>query len=338
MDRRGRTIAQGEYTSSQERKIEDMKKYAPADALTSPRFCGIGSFMRLPQVRTTDEVDVAILGIPFDTATTYRVGSRFAPGEIRNVSRLLRPFNPAQRIAIFDYCSTVDYGDVDVVPGYIENTYSRIVDGMKPLFDAGIVPIVMGGDHSITLAELRAASGKHGKLALIQFDSHCDVWGDYFGEKYNHGTPFRHAVDEGLISAVNSIQLGVRGPVYSSTDLDSARELGFEVITGRELAAMGLEKLIDRIRERVQDHPVFVSFDIDFVDPAYAPGTGTPEVGGATSRETLDIVRELAGLNLIGLDLVEVIPQYDSGQITCLLAANLIYEFLSIVAKNKSRS
>ena len=309
-----------------------MKKYGPADALSSPRFCGIGSFMRLPQIRTTDDVDVAILGIPFDTATTYRVGSRFAPGEIRNVSRLLRPFNPAQRIAIFDFCSAVDHGDIDVVPGYIEKTYSRIVEGMLPLFDAGIVPIVMGGDHSITLGELRAAGGKYGKLALLQFDSHCDVWGDYFGEKYNHGTMFRHAVEEGLISAENSLQLGVRGPVYSSTDIDSARELGFEVITDREMAAIGLDTLINRIRKRVKDHPVFLSFDIDFVDPAYAPGTSTPEVGGPTSRETLEIVRQLAGLNIIGFDLVEVIPHCDHGQITCLLAANLIYEFLSLVA------
>ena len=311
-----------------------MKKYAPADALSSPRFCGIGSFMRLPQVTATDDVDVAILGIPFDTATTYRVGSRFAPGEIRNVSRLLRPYNPAQQIAIFDYCSSVDYGDLDVVPGYIEKTYAKIVKGMAPLFDAGIIPIVMGGDHSITLGELRAASRKHGKLALIQFDSHCDVWGDYFGEKYNHGTMFRHAVDEGLVAAEDSIQLGVRGPVYASTDLDSARDLGFELLSEREIAASGISMVAGRIRERVKDRPVFLSFDIDFVDPAYAPGTGTPEVGGFTSRETLVIVRELAGLNLIGFDLVEVIPQYDHGQITCLLAANIIYEFLSLVAKN----
>lgn len=312
-----------------------MKKYGPADALQSPRFCGVASFMRLPQIRTTEDVDVAIIGIPFDTATTHRVGSRFAPSEIRNCSRLLRPYNPAQEVAIFDHCSAVDYGDVDIIPGYIEKTYSKIVETMKPVFDAGVIPIAMGGDHSVTLAELRAAASKYGKLALIQFDSHCDVWGDYFGEKYNHGTPFRHAVDEGLVATDHSTQLGVRGSVYASTDLDSARNLGFDVITERERVELGIEKTVDRIRQRVKDCPAFLTFDIDFVDPAYAPGTGTPEVGGATSREALEIVRGLTGIDFIGFDLVEVIPQYDSGEITSLLAANLMYEFLSLVAKSK---
>ena len=313
-----------------------MKKYGPADALNSPRFCGIATFMRLPHIKTTDDVDVAVLGIPFDTATTHRVGSRFAPSEIRNNSRLLRPFNPAQEIDIFKYCSAVDYGDVDVVPGYIERTYDKIVEAMRPIFDTGIIPIAMGGDHSITLGELRAASAGYAKVALVQFDSHCDVWDEYFGEKFNHGTPFRRAVEEGLISAENSIQLGVRGPIYSPDDLDAARELGFEVLTAREIAAFGIEDVVGRIRKRVKDYPVFLTFDIDFVDPAYAPGTGTPEVGGPTSRETLETVRGLAGLNFIGFDIVEVIPQYDgSGQITSLLAANIMYEFLSLVARNR---
>jgi len=314
-----------------------MKKYGPVDALESPRFCGIASFMRLPHLRTTEDVDVAILGIPFDTATTHRVGSRFAPGEIRNCSRLLRPYNPAQDVAVFEYCSAIDYGDVNVVPGFIEKTYEKIVEQMEPLFDAGVIPIAMGGDHSVTLAELRAANKKYGKLALIQFDSHCDVWDEYFGEKYNHGTPFRRAVEEDLLSAEHSIQLGIRGSLYSPTDLDAARNLGFEIVTARELAAEGIGKVTELIRTRVKDYPVFLSFDIDFVDPAYAPGTGTPEVGGPTSSEALEIVRGLAGLKFIGFDLVEVIPQYDSGEITSLLAANLMYEFLSLVAKNKSR-
>jgi agmatinase len=311
-----------------------MKKYSPVDALVSPRFCGIASFMRLPQIRTTEEVDVAFLGIPFDTATTHRVGSRFAPAEIRENSRLLRPYNPAQAIDIFEHCSAVDWGDVDVVPGYIEKTYNRIVDAMQPIFDAGAIPIAMGGDHSITLGELRAASRKYGKIALIQFDSHCDVWEEYFGEKYNHGTPFRHAANEGLIETKNSIQLGIRGPVYSPEDLEAPRDLGFEVLLAREMAKMETEQIVDRIKDRVKDRPVFLSFDIDFVDPAFAPGTGTPEVGGPSSREALEIVRGLTGLDFVGFDLVEVIPQYDSGQITSLLAANLMYEFLSLAAKN----
>ncbi len=313
-----------------------MKKYGPADALESPRFCGIATFMRLPHLRTTEDVDVAIIGIPFDTATTHRVGSRFAPAAIRNCSRLLRPFNPAQGVDIFEQCSVVDYGDVDVVPGFIEKTYGKMMEQVRPLFDAGVVPIAMGGDHSVTLGELRAATKRYGKLALVQFDSHCDVWDEYFGEKYNHGTPFRRAVEEDLISAERSIQLGIRGSLYSPSDLEDARNLGFELVTAREIAGMGIEDTIERIRRRVGDHPVFLSFDIDFVDPAYAPGTGTPEVGGPTSREALDIVRGLTGLSFVGFDLVEVIPQYDSGEITSLLAANLMYEFLSLVAKNKS--
>jgi len=312
-----------------------MKKYAPIDALKSPRFCGLTSFMRLPHLRTTTDVDAAIIGIPFDTATTFRVGSRFAPGEVRNMSRLLRPFNPAQGIEIFEHCSAVDYGDVDVVPGYIEKTYMKIVETMQPVFSAGVIPIAVGGDHSITLGELRAASGRYEKLALIQFDSHCDVWDDYFGEKYNHGTPFRRASEEGLVAPESSIQLGIRGPLYSAMDLDAARALGFEVIPEREMAKLSIADVVSRIRERVKDRPTFLTFDIDFVDPAYAPGTGTPEVGGPSSREALEIVRGLAGLNLVGFDLVEVIPQYDSGQITSLLAANILYEFLSLVAKNK---
>ncbi len=314
-----------------------MKKYAPIDALKSPRFCGVTSFMRLPHLRTTVDVDAVIIGIPFDTATTFRVGSRFAPGDVRNVSRLLRPFNPAQGIDIFEHCSAVDYGDVDVVPGYIEKTYAKIVETMQPVFSADVTPIAVGGDHSITLGELRAASEKYGKLSVIQFDSHCDVWDDYFGEKYNHGTPFRRAAEEGLISPGNSIQLGIRGPLYSAKDLDAARELGFEVIPEKEIAKLSTADVVSRIRERVKRRPTFLTFDIDFVDPAYAPGTGTPEVGGPTSREALEIVRGLTGLNLIGFDVVEVIPQYDSGQITCLLAANVMYEFLSLVAKNKEK-
>lgn len=314
-----------------------MKKHGPADARQSPRFCGVAGFMRLPNIRTTDEVDVVFLGIPFDTATTHRVGSRFAPAEIRENSRLLRPYNPAQEIDIFEYCSAVDYGDVDVVPGYIERTYDKIVEAMRPIFDAGVIPIAMGGDHSITLGELRAAAAKHGKIALVQFDSHSDVWEEYFGEQYNHGTPFYHAAEEGLIDAERSIQLGIRGPVYSPDDVDAARKLGFEVLTAREIAKMEAGEIARRIKDRVKDTPVFLSFDIDFVDPAFAPGTGTPEVGGSTSREALEIVRGLTGLNFVGFDLVEVIPQYDSGQITSLLAANIMYEFLSLVARGKRK-
>jgi agmatinase len=315
-----------------------MKKYGPADALESPRFCGQATFMRLPQMRTTDGVDVVILGLPFDTSVTYRVGSRFAPNQIRNASRLLRPYNPVHDIEIFNYCSAVDYGDVDIVPGYTEKSLLRTVEAMQPIFNAGVIPIAMGGDHCVTLAELRAANAKYGKLALIHFDSHSDVWDEYFGEKLSHGTPFRRALEENLLRTDSSIQIGIRGPLYSASDLNTAKELGFEVITGYEMSGMTSESIVGRIRRRVQEHPVFLSFDIDFVDPAYAPGTGTPEVGGPSSRETLEIVRGLTGLKFVGFDVVEVLPQYDHGEITSLLASNIMYEFLSLVAINISQN
>lgn len=318
--------------------MKQMKKYGPADAFKSPRFCGPVSFMRLPQIRTTDSVDAVIVGIPFDTSGTYRVGSRFAPNEIRSASRILRPYNPAQDIEIFKHCSVVDYGDVDVVPGFIEKSLGKISETMRPIFDAGVVPIAMGGDHSVTLGELRAASSKYGKLALIHFDSHSDVWDEYFGEKFTHGTPFRRAAEENLICTQNSIQLGMRGSLYSSTDLNMATDLGFEVITGYEMPNLQTPNIIDRIRQRVGDHPIFLSFDIDFVDPAYAPGAAIPEVGGPSSRETLEIVRGLTGLKFVGFDVVEVLPQYDHSEITSILASNIMYEFLSLVAMGKSRS
>ncbi|MDH5200332.1 MAG: agmatinase [Candidatus Bathyarchaeota archaeon] len=316
-----------------------MKGYRPVDPRESPRFAGIKTFMRLPHVKTTEGVDVAIVGVPFDTGASYRVGARFGPEAIRNISALLRHHNEVLDVSIFDHCSVVDYGDLPVNPGYIEDSYKMIEEGLLPILEGGVTPIMLGGDHSVTLPELRAVAKRHGPVALIHFDSHSDTGDKRFGRRYTHGTPFRRAIEEELILVDNSIQAGMRGSIYSRDSLDDARKLGFDLVTSVEAQEQGIDELIRRIRERAGDAKAFVSFDIDFVDPAYAPGTGTPEVGGFTSSEALRVVRGLKGLDLIGFDLVEVLPQHDPSQITALLAANIVYEFISLIAlRNKLAS
>ena len=310
-----------------------MVSYEPANSFETPRFSGVRTFMRLPNVQDLQNSDVAIVGAPFDTGASFRVGARFGPEGIRSASHLLRPYNPSQDISIFEHLSVVDYGDVPVVPGFIEESYERITAGLEEIHRAGVVPIVLGGDHSIALPELRAAAAVHGPLALVQFDSHADTWDAYFGKKYNHGTVFRRAVEEGLLVAEHSIQVGMRGSLYDSGDLHVSRELGFDLVTTDAVRKLGVGETIARIRERVGDAKVYVSFDVDFVDPAFAPGTGTPEVGGFSSREAQEFVRGLAGTRIVGCDVVEVYPQYDGpGQVTALLAANIAFEFLSQIA------
>jgi agmatinase len=310
-------------------------RYEPANSLETPRFSGVRTFMRLPNVQDLENADAAIVGAPFDTATTYRVGARFGPEGIRSVSHLLRPYNPSQDVSIFDHLSVIDYGDVPVVPGYIEENYRRIAEGLEPVHRAGVIPIVLGGDHSIALPELRAAAAVHGPLALVQFDSHPDTWDAYFGEKHTHGTPFRRAVEEGLLLPERSIQVGMRGSIYDAGDWEDARKLGFDLVPTDTVRTLGIEEIIARIRERIGDAKAYVSFDVDFVDPAFAPGTGTPEIGGFTSREAQEFVRGLVGLDLVGCDVVEVYPAYDPAQITALLAANVAHEFLSLVAARR---
>jgi agmatinase len=213
-----------------------------------------------------------------------------------------------------------------------------IVEGLKPLLDAGVIPIMLGGDHSVTLPELRAVANKHGPVALIHFDSHSDTGDKRFGRKYTHGTPMRRALEEELLLVEKSIQVGMRGSIYANDSLVEAREMGFELLTTNQMLDMGLDTVIQRVRERIGNAKTFVSFDIDFVDPAYAPGTGTPEVGGFTSREALQLVRGLDGLDIVAYDMVEVLPQYDPSQSTALLAANIVYEFISLIALEKKRS
>src|SRR5215208_6263000 len=313
-----------------------MIRYEPADSFETPRFSGVRTFMRLPNVQDLENANVAIVGAPFDTGASFRAGARFGPEGIRSVSHLLRPYNPSQDVSIFEHLSVIDYGDVPVVPGYIEESYERIAVGLEEVHRAGVAPIVLGGDHSVALPELRAAAAVHGPLALVQFDSHADTWDAYFGQRYNHGTVFRRAVEEGLLLPEHSIQVGMRGSLFDAGDWNDARELGFELISTAEVRKLGIEKTINRIRERIGGAKAYVSFDVDFVDPVFAPGTGTPEIGGFTSLEALGFIRGLSGIDIVGCDIVEVYPQYDGpAQITALLAATVAFEFLSLLARLK---
>ncbi|VEF47053.1 agmatinase [Bacillus freudenreichii] len=312
-----------------------MVKYKQDPTFSQPRFSGISTYMRLPHVKTLDDVDVAVVGVPFDTGQTFRTGARLGPQAIRNFSSLVRCASDYHKINIFDYVSAVDYGDVPVVPGFIQETYKNMVDVLAPMYQKGIVPIVMGGDHSITLGELRAAAQAYGPVSLLHFDAHTDTVDSYFGQKYTHGTPFRRAVEEGLIDPTRSIQVGMRGPVNSLDEYDESRELGFEVITTDELVEMGIPSLISAIKNRVQGQRVFLSFDVDFIDPAFAPGTGTPEVNGVYPREAFQILRQLTDISFIGFDVVEVLPAYDHGEITSALAANVMFEMMCLAALNK---
>ena len=310
-----------------------MKGYGPIDAMEYPRFSGIRTFMRLPHVIGLQDVDFAIIGVPFDTGGTFRVGARFGPEAIRSASVLLRPHNPALNVSIFEKLSGIDYGDLSVVPGYLPETHDKIIRQLRPVLNAGVVPICIGGDHSITLAELRAIASHYGPVGLIHFDSHGDVWHGYFGGKDTHGTPFRRAIEEGLIDLNRSSQIGLRGPVYDAGDIRLSQELGFQVFTTDKIRQVGLNAIIGAVKQRAGSGPCFLTFDIDFVDPAFAPATGTPEVGGFTSWECQQLIRGLRGVNFIGFDLVEVCPPYDNpGATTALLAANLIYEFISLLA------
>lgn len=306
--------------------------YQPVDALTFPRFTGVRTFARLPHIQTTDDVDVAIVGLPFDTGVTYKVGARFGPESVRSASAMLRPYNRELKVNVFETLSCVDYGDAPVVPGYIEDSYKAITETVQPIVEAGVIPFGLGGDHSITLAELRAIAAVHGPVALVHFDAHCDLWDGYFGRPYTHGTPFRRAVEEGLILPERSVQLGMRGPVYDEGDVQLPEEFGFFSLSTTELLPYTPAEIGQIVRDRVGDTKAFLTFDVDFFDPAFAPGTGTPEVGGPTSFQGLAYLRACNGIHWVGGDVVEVLPAHDHAQITAQLAAQVGYEFLSMVA------
>jgi agmatinase len=298
-----------------------------------PRFAGIRTFMRAPHTTDLTGVDVAVYGIPFDTATSYRTGARFGPEAIRSASALLRPYNPALGIDVVETLSIVDYGDVPVSPGHTDRTYGQVEEALTPLVEADVFPLALGGDHSVTLAELRVLARRHGPLALIQFDAHGDTWDEYFGQRFFHGTTFKRALEEGLIDPAVSVQAGLRGSLYGAEDLESARAAGFAVLPCDQLRTLGPGGCASLISGRVGRRRAFLSFDIDVLDPAFAPGTGTPEVGGLSTAEALAFLRALRSIDLVGADVVEVSPPYDGpGQQTALAAANVAYELLSLRA------
>src|SRR5437868_162986 len=302
----------------------------PTDALTYARFTGVATFMRLPQITEPEELEVALVGVPFDGGTACLPGRRFGAGRIRDQSPIILPWNPVLKVNPFAKRRTADYGDLSVNPLSIEDTFRRIETGIAPLLAAGVRCVSVGGDHSISLPLLRVVAKKHGPVSLVQFDAHNDLWDEYFGSKYSHGTPFRRAFEEGLLEDGRVLQVGLRGQVYGERDFDFAREHRVKMVTAEELQRQGMAMVRKHLRA-FRGKAVYVTLDIDVVDPAYAPGTGTPQVGGLTSMQILELVRALRGLQIVGCDLVEVSPPYDTGEITSLLAANLLFELLCVL-------
>lgn len=307
------------------------------DATVVPRFAGVATFARLPELRDVNRADIAVLGVPFDAGTSFRSGARFGPSHIRESSRLLRPYNPAQNASPFELAQVADAGDLGVNPFNIEEALAQIEAGMTGLLDQGTRVLTLGGDHTIALPILRALHKRHGKIAVVHFDAHLDTWDTYFGADYTHGTPFRRASEEGLLNKEACLHVGVRGPLYDRQDLTDDANLGFEILHADDMDDLGVDGVIARMVERVGDAPVYVSIDVDVLDPAFAPGTGTPEAGGLTSRELLRVIRALDRVNLIGADIVEVSPAYDHAQVTGIAAAHLGYDLITTMARAISR-
>ena len=302
----------------------------PVDALVLPRFSGIATFMRLPHIPRPEELDIALIGVPYDGGTTYRPGPRFGPRHVREQSAIIRPWNPVLNLNPFDKYRIADYGDLSINPLSIEDTFQRITSQLNDVLNAEARAVCVGGDHSILLPILRSIHKRFGPVGLIQFDAHNDTWGGYFGSPHSHGTPVRRAIEEGLLVGKDVLQIGLRGQVYSKDDFAFGRQHGFSVVTSEEFHRGGMP-LVARHLKKLGKRPVYITLDIDVVDPAFAPGTGTPQVGGFSSIQILELVRSLRGLKLVGCDLVEVSPPFDTGEITSLLAANLLYELLCVM-------
>jgi agmatinase len=307
------------------------------DATQVPRYGGEPTFARLPRLADVPGADVAILGVPFDSGVSYRPGARFGPGHIRESSRLLRPYNPAAGVAPFAACQVADAGDLGVNPFNIDEAVATVERGARDLLERVPRLLTLGGDHTIALPLLRAVRAGHGPVAVVHFDAHLDTWDTYFGAAYTHGTPFRRAFEEGLLDPEACMHVGIRGPLYDAADLTADRAAGFQIVPATEADHLGARGMSEAIAARVADRPVYVSVDIDVLDPAFAPGTGTPEAGGLTSRELLAVLRSLAEVNLVGADIVEVAPAYDHAQITGIAAAHVAYDLLSALALRKQR-
>jgi agmatinase len=320
-----------------------MSKHQPIGALEAtkvPRYAGLGTFARIPLIESVPDYDVAILGVPFDGGTSYRPGARFGPMGIRQASRHLRPrFHVELDTAPLDEIQVVDAGDVPCTPFDIEEAMQQIEDMARDVHGrAGRRIVTLGGDHTVALPMLRAAHAQHGRIALIHFDAHLDTWDTYFKAPITHGTVFRRAFEEGLLAEDKSIHIGIRGPIYDKMDLEDDASFGFRIIRAGDLDFLGVEGAAEQIRQRVGDTPVYISIDIDVLDPAFAPGTGTPEMGGLNSRELLHVLRRLDGLDIIGADVVETAPDYDHAEITCVAAATVAFDLVTLMSKTKTPS
>ncbi len=303
----------------------------PADASTTPRFAGLATFARLPTADAVPHWDIGVVGVPFDGGTSYRPGARFGPAAVRQGSRLLRPYNPAQDSLPFELAQVVDAGDIACTPFSPEEAVAQIEAGADALLGKGGRLVAIGGDHTIALPLLRATARRHGPLALVHFDAHLDTWDTYFGQRFTHGTPFRRAWEEGLLLRDHSMHVGLRGPLYSDVDLSEDADMGFAQVTTDEVADR-VPAVVEQMLARVGDAPVYVSVDIDVLDPAHAPGTGTPEAGGLTSRELLALLRGLGPARLVGADVVEVCPAYDQSEITAIAASHVLYDLVTLMA------
>jgi agmatinase len=304
----------------------------PVDATQVPRYAGPATFARLPRLEDVERAGIAVVGVPFDSGVSYRPGARFGPAHIRQSSRLLRPFNPAQDVSPFASAQVADAGDIAANPFDIAAAITAIEAGADDLHGRADRLVTLGGDHTIALPLLRSVVKRHGPVAVLHFDAHLDTWDTYFGEPYTHGTPFRRAAEEGLIDTDRSLHVGIRGPLYAATDLVDTRALGYAVLTCIDYDRLGLDGIASAMRERLGDGPTYVSVDIDVIDPGMAPGTGTPEAGGLTSRELLSTLRSLAGLDIVGADIVEVAPAYDHAEVTGIAASHVAYELISLMA------
>ena len=313
-------------------RVNTGKIIGQVDATQMPRYGGIATFAHLPQINEVNDVDVAIVGVPFDTGVSYRPGARFGPNHVRESSRLLRPFNPAANVSPFATQQVVDAGDIAANPFDIEEAISSIHKSYDQLLERAKRIVTIGGDHTITLPILRSLKAKHGPISVVHFDAHLDTWGSYFGADYTHGTTFRRASEEGLLDPEGCMHIGIRGPLYAAKDLTDDKALGFQIFSSIEFQDLGVAAAIEKMKARVGKRPMYISIDIDVLDPAHAPGTGTPEAGGLTSRELLSLLRGTAGMNVVGADIVEVAPAYDHAQITGIAASHAMYELISAFA------
>ncbi|WP_417234973.1 agmatinase [Arthrobacter sp.] len=321
----------------EEIRIEANGNIGPIDSSRIPRFAGAATYARLPRLDQVETAGIKVVGVPFDAGVSYRPGARFGSNHVRESSRLLRPYNPALDLSPFENVQVADAGDMAVNPFNINEAIETIQQNALDLTADGSSLMTIGGDHTIALPLLRAAAERAGEpVAMLHFDAHLDTWDTYFGAEYTHGTPFRRAVEEGILDTEAISHVGTRGPLYGKKDLEDDKRFGFGIVTSSDVYYQGVAEVVAKLRDRIGNRPLYISVDIDVLDPAHAPGTGTPEAGGITSRELLEILRGMRGMNLIGADLVEVAPAYDHAEMTGVAGSHVAYDLVSLMADKRT--